>query len=79
MGYLDGLPKDECPLCHRAFRDWVNTQAYAGKWVDIDLPTDVFIFDAVQEKNWLYKVLKKRNKEIIEQGGRAVFNLDSLR
>ena len=76
MGYLDGLEGDACPFCMRALDDYVGSESYAGKWVSIDVPTDIMIGEGVGAKEFLYKCLKHWNDTTL---GGVRFNLDSLR
>ena len=75
MGYLEGLDRDSCPFCHQAFDDYVESESYAGKWVSIDVPTDIMIGEAVAAKDYLYRCCKAWN----EKKHTVRFNLDSLR
>jgi len=76
MGYLDGLDKDSCPFCHRALNDYVSSEAYAGKWVSIDVPVDILIGESVDAKEFLYRACKYWNENA--EGG-VKFNIDVLR
>jgi len=72
MSYLEG----GCPFCHRAFNEWVGDESYVGKWVEIDVPSDLMVGHAVHAKRWLYKMCKEYNRTT---KGTVKFNLDSLK
>ena len=76
MGYLDGLDNGDCPFCMKALDEYVSSESYAGRWVSIDVPTDLLIGEAVGAKEFLYRACKKFN---MTTKGKVKFNLDSLR
>ncbi len=76
MGYLDGLARDTCPFCLRALDDFIESESYAGKFVTIDVPTDIMVLESTRAKNWLYRRCKEYN---LMTKGRVRFNLESLR
>jgi hypothetical protein len=82
-----GLPENQCPLCGigagvkdddilELLNRFVSANAYAGKWVSVDVPTDILVAEAVVAKGWLYKVCKEYNRTT---KGKVRFNLDSLK
>jgi len=82
-----GIFADVCPLCgvgpntgRRDIEDllnkYVDEESYAGKWISIDIPADLYVHEAVQMKEWLYRKCKGYNKNT---KGKVKFNLDSLR
>ena len=76
MGYLDGLDADCCPFCMRSLDEFVSSKSYVGKYITIDVPTDMVVAHAVSAKEFLYACCKKWNEET---KGKVRFNLESLR
>jgi len=82
-----GIFADICPLCgcgpapkredlEDLLNKYVNKESYAGKWVSIDIPADMLVYEAVGAKEWLYRKCKEYNNMT---KGKVKFNLDSLR
>ena len=66
----------ECPYCKRSFDAFVTNESYAGKYITVDIPTDLVVGEAVIAKNFLYKACEMFNESA---KGRVRFNLESLK
>lgn len=75
-----------CPLCDcgpapsrrdvdELVNQYVNKESYAGKWITVDVPVDILIYESVDAKDFLYQCCKIWN----DKKRRVQFNLDSLR
>ena len=62
MSYLEDTAEDSCPFCHRALNDYIQSEAYAGKFVSIDVPLDIPISEAVILLDEFYAICRFLNE-----------------
>ena len=75
MSYLEDTDSDSCPFCHRALNEYIQSEAYAGKFVSIDVPLDIPIAEACVLLDELYAICKFLNER---RNGGVQFDLDSI-